>query len=75
MPSEGQFILVLCICGIGASWQNLAQLPQIMGRDTLKAIQSVKFHISHQMKPYSRVKVSQVIPVLVYLGNWGKLDN
>ena len=56
MPSEGQFILVLCICGIGASWQNLAQLPQIMGRDTLKAIQSVKFHITHQMKSYSRVK-------------------
>ena len=56
MPSEGQFILVLCICGIGASWQNLAQLPQIMGRDTLKAIESVKFHISHQMKSYSRVK-------------------
>ena len=56
MPSEGQFILVLCICRIGASWQNLAQLPQIMDRDTLKAIQSVKFHISHQIKSYSRVK-------------------
>ena len=56
MPSEGQFILVLCICRIGASWQNLAQLPQIMDRDTLKAIQSVKFDISHQIKSYSRVK-------------------
>ena len=41
---------------IGESWRNLAQLPPIMGRDTLKAIQSVKFHISHQMKSYSRVK-------------------
>ena len=56
MPSEGQFTLVLRICGIGASWRNLAQLPEIKGRDTLKAIQSVKLQISHQMKSYSRVK-------------------
>ena len=56
MPSEGQFILVLCICRIGASWWNLAQLPQIMSRDTLKAIQSVKIQISHKMKSYSRLK-------------------
>ena len=38
MPSEGQLILVLRICRIGAGWQNLAQLPQIMDRDTLKAL-------------------------------------
>ena len=43
--------LFLCICKIGASWGNLAQIPQIMGRDTQKVIQSVKFHTSHQMKP------------------------
>ena len=48
MPSGGQLILVLFICRNGASWQNLAQLPQVMDRDTIKAIQSVKFHISHQ---------------------------
>ena len=39
-----------------ARWRNLAQLPQVMVRDTKKVIQSVKFHISHQMKPYPRVK-------------------
>ena len=38
----------LCICKIGTSQGNLAQLPQV--------IQSVKFHTSHQMKPYSRVR-------------------
>ena len=27
-----------------------------MGRDTQKVIQSVKFHIPHQVKPYVRVK-------------------
>ena len=71
MPPEGQFILVLCICGIGPSWQNLSQLPQIKRRDTPKAIQSVKFQILHQMKSYSRVKsiLGQVIPVLEYLWN------
>ena len=48
--------LLLCICKFGANWGNLAQIPQIMGRNTQKVIQSVKFHISHQMKFYSRVK-------------------
>ena len=46
----------LCICEIGASWGNVAQIPQIMGRDTQEVIQSVKFHTSHQVKFYSRVK-------------------
>ena len=48
--------LFLCICKTGASWGNLAQILQIVGRDIQKVIQSVKFHTSHQMKPYSRVK-------------------
>ena len=47
---------------LGQVGGNLAQIPQIMGRDTQKVIQSVKFHTSHQMKS------------LVYLGNWGKLS-
>ena len=40
-------ILVLCNCRIGVSWQNLTQLPQIMGRDTQKVIEvwNSKFHI------------------------------
>ena len=49
-------MLVLCICEIRSNWGNLAEIPQIMGRDTQKVIQSVKFQISHQMKPYSSVK-------------------
>ena len=54
-PTVNLYFFV-CICGIGASWQNLTQLPKIMGRGTQKVIQSVEFFISHQMKPYSRVK-------------------
>ena len=60
------------------SWQNLAQLSQIMGRDTQKVIQSVKFHISHQIKPYSRVKtiwwlIYTCFSILVKLGQiWPK---
>ena len=50
------YTFFLFIYSIGASSQNLAQLPQIMGRDTQKVIQSVKFSISHQMKSYSMVK-------------------
>ena len=50
------YILFFCICEIGASWQNLAQLSQIMSRDTQNIIQNVKFYISHQMKPYLSVK-------------------
>ena len=34
----------------------MAKIPQIMGRDTQKVIQSVKFQISCQMKPYLSVK-------------------
>ena len=48
-----------CSCGLvklGASWGNLAEIPQIMGRDTKKFIESVKFQISHQMKSYWSVK-------------------
>ena len=41
---------------IGASRRNLAKIAQIMGRDTQKVMQSVKFQISRQMKPYSSVK-------------------
>ena len=68
---------------IGASWRNLAQLPQIMSRDTPQVIENVKFHISYQMKPYSRVRPStgRVIPVLVCLEigaswtNWAQIPH
>ena len=42
--------------GIGKSQGNLAQMPEIMGRDSQKTIKRVKPHISNQMKPCSRVK-------------------
>ena len=48
--------LFSCICEIGASRVNLAKIRQIMGRDSQKVIQSVKFQISHQMKPYLSVR-------------------
>ena len=38
-------------------FQNAVGTLQIMGINTQRVIQSVKFHISHQMKPYSNVKV------------------
>ena len=44
----GSIYICFVYLRIGASWRNLAQLPQIKGRDTLKAIQSVKFQISHE---------------------------
>ena len=33
------------------------QITQLMGINTQRVVQSVKFHISHQLKPYSNVKV------------------
>ena len=41
--------------GIGAIWGNLAQISQIMHRDTWKVIQSLQLHISHQISFYSSV--------------------
>ena len=47
------------ILGTGASPGNWAQIPQIMGMDIQKFIQSVKLNISHQLKPYSGIKPSE----------------
>ena len=44
------YITVVVYLGIGATNGNWAQEPQIKGTDTQKAIQSVKLHISHQIK-------------------------
>ena len=63
--------------GIGASQGNLAQIHQIIGRDTQKIIQRVKPQISYQMKSCSRVKVIWGLSSTcfsVFLGiraNWG----
>ena len=35
---------------------NIAQIPHIINTDTQEVIQSVKLHISHQVKPYSNVE-------------------
>ena len=56
-PIWGSIYTCFLYLQIVASSQNLAQLPQIMGRITQKVIQIVKFYISHQMKPYSKGKV------------------
>ena len=47
-------IPVLVYLGIGASRGK----KQIKGMDTERFIHSVKLHILHQMKPYSRVKTN-----------------
>ena len=47
---------VLVYLGHYSKLGKLCPLPQIMGMDTQKVVQSVKLHISHQMKPYSSVK-------------------
>ena len=41
--------------GIGAIWGNLAQISQIMHRDTCKVIQSLQLRISHRISFYSSV--------------------
>ena len=41
------------------NWGKLAKFSPVtsnVGRNTQMVIESVKFHISHQMKPYSRLK-------------------
>ena len=41
---------------VAANQENWAQIPQIIGLDKQKVIQSVKLYISHHLKPYSSVK-------------------
>ena len=67
--------LFLCICGIGTSQLNQAQITQIMDSNTPKVIRSVKLNISHQMMPYSSLKTicGSIYTCFVYLQNWGKL--
>ena len=48
--------LFQCILGTGARPRNRAQIPLVICFDRQKFIQSVKLHISHQLKPYLFVK-------------------
>ena len=55
---KGQVIPVLVHLGFGTSQENWGQKPKIKGTDTQKVIKSVKLHISHQTKHYSRIKTN-----------------
>ena len=51
------YIYFNLVAGIGASQWNVAQIHQIFGRDTQKITKIVKPKISHQIKPFSSVKI------------------
>ena len=54
-PFEGQLIIpVLVYLELG----HVKEKPQVKGIDMQEFIQSVKFHILHQIKLYSRVKTN-----------------
>ena len=55
---------------IGAIWGNWPQIPQITCRNTWKVIQSLWILISHQLRPYSRVKVLCWVSYTCFTGTW-----
>ena len=46
----------VCICGIGASWQNLVQLLRFVGRDKQKSSKVLKYTFHVKWSLTSRVK-------------------
>ena len=68
---EGWFAPVLVYLGHLGKSRNLRPNTPIHGH----VIHSVKLHISHQVKPYSIVKViwGSIYTCFMYLQNWGKL--
>ena len=58
-PSEGRVIPVLVYLNLGKSRKkNKKKKKKKKGMDTQKLIHSVKIHILHQTKPYSRIKTN-----------------
>ena len=56
-PFEGRVIVPVLLC----IWEleQVKEKTQIKGMDTQKFIHSVKLHVLHQIKPYSRVKIKR----------------
>ena len=67
--------LFLCMCGIGTSQLNYAQITQIMDSNPPKVIKSVKLSISHQVMPYSSVKAicGSSYTYSSIFGEWGQV--